>query len=167
MLRTPKQSSALRIHDWKDRLVSQGRGTVMKVLDPGHLYELTNLDTDQPGNRVERACFVKRIGDKYPGNKPPGWSGTITQEVLRALIDRTKYVDAQLDKTIQVSQDGHAHNRAAIRGMRQALRAFEVRAAEERQDWAAVVAILQTPEIELTPTCTGCGHVMCSRGHAP
>lgn len=137
----------------------------MRARDPGHEYALDCLDAAIPTDEILH--FVKRVGDKYPGNHPPARHGTTTQEVLRALIDRTKYVDAQIDRTGLVSQDGHAHNRHAISGMRRALRALEVRAAEERKDPMAVAAILQAPEIELMPTCTTCGHVLCSRSVHP
>ena len=61
----------------------------MKVVEPGHIYELTVLDGDDP--MVIR--FVNReIGTEH--------SGTQTQEVLRAqidslevLIDRTNHCD--------------------------------------------------------------------------
>ncbi|HEY1249092.1 MAG TPA: hypothetical protein VGE97_08905 [Nitrososphaera sp.] len=53
----------------------------MKVLEPGHVYELDRLD----GEGVERLVFVSRE------DKPH--SGTMTQEVLRALIDRTQHCD--------------------------------------------------------------------------
>ena len=43
----------------------------MKVLDPGHKYELAVLDGDLP----VILTYAKRIGDKYPGNKPPAYSG--------------------------------------------------------------------------------------------
>lgn len=128
----------------------------MKVLDPGHLYELANLDTHDPGNRVERIQFVKRIGDKFPGNEPPACAGTITQEVIRVLIDRTQYVNGQ---------QSDIANEQAIAAFRQALRVLEMRAARERGDFHALLRIvdMQTPETE--PTCEHCGHVLCRREH--
>ena len=66
----------------------------MKVIDPGHRYELDRLD-DYTGGRVkEELVFVKREGPKYPGNVG-SHTGTTTQEVLRALIERSKYVNNQ------------------------------------------------------------------------
>lgn len=128
----------------------------MKVLDPGHLYELANLDTDDPGNRVERVRFVKRIGEKFPGNKAPGYAGTTTQEVIRALIDRTKYVDAQRPDLA---------NSRALHELRSALVEFEMRAAKERGDVAAAYRIAAMDEPELAPVCHGCGHILCERKH--
>lgn len=60
----------------------------MKVIDPGHVYELAHLD----GQHVERLVFVKREGDGYPGNFGHH-EGTNLQEVLRALIDRVEYLN--------------------------------------------------------------------------
>ena len=62
-----------------------------RVIDPGHVYDLRRLD----GPGVERLTFVKREGPRYPGNvgKHPG---TTMQEVIRALIDRAEYVNAQI-----------------------------------------------------------------------
>jgi hypothetical protein len=85
------------------------------VLDPGHKYRLDNLDGD---GEVE-LTFVKRMGDNYPGNTS-AYEGTTTQEVLRALIERTKYVNAQIP--CQANED-------AIRAMRIIIEDFEARAA--------------------------------------
>lgn len=62
----------------------------MTVIDPGHSYLLDSLDGDQ----VNRLVFVKREGGKYPGNVG-SHPGTTTQEVLRALIERSHYVNNQ------------------------------------------------------------------------
>lgn len=62
---------------------------------------------------------MKRTGDGYPGNEE-AYPGTLTQEVLRALIDRTKYVDRQIP---------HSCNKEAIRSFRHVLAIFEDRAA--------------------------------------
>lgn len=69
----------------------------MKVLDAGHCYELDSLDTQDHGNGRwrQRLQFVKREGNGYPGNVGHG-PGTTSQEVLRALIDRAVYVNAQI-----------------------------------------------------------------------
>jgi hypothetical protein len=63
----------------------------MKVLDPGHSYLLDSLD----GGGPEELTFVKRVGEKYPGNTT-AYSGTTIQEVARVCIDRLKYVDNQI-----------------------------------------------------------------------
>ena len=63
----------------------------MRVIDPGHRYTLNHID----GNGKEYLTFIKRSG-KYikHSNEYPG---TNVQEVLRVLIDRTKYLDDQLE----------------------------------------------------------------------
>lgn len=63
----------------------------MKVLDPGHKYELSSLDGDAP----QTLTFVKREGEGYPGNVGH-YPGTTSQEVLRCLIDRAFYVNNQI-----------------------------------------------------------------------
>lgn len=56
----------------------------MKIIQPGHIYEFKNLDGEtQLPNRI---IFVNREqGRQHPG--------TQTQDVLRALIDRTQHCD--------------------------------------------------------------------------
>lgn len=119
------------------------------------MFVLDVLDAKIPGS-AGLLVFVKRIGDKFPGNVGPGYPGTTTQEVIRALIDRTKYVDAQRPDPA---------NWRAIRDLRSALVEFEMRAARERDDVAAVYRIAAMDEPELAPTCSGCGHVLCERKH--
>lgn len=67
----------------------------MRVIDPGHTYELLVLDGTEGPFTHEHLIFVKRIGDNYPGNKGFKHSGTTTPSVLRCLIDRTVYVNNQ------------------------------------------------------------------------
>lgn len=131
----------------------------MKVLDPGHRYALDQLDTDKYPKPSEHCIlrFVKRIGDKFPGNEPPGYEGTTTQEVIRALIDRTIYVDQQIP---------HSQNTDVLIHLRRALRCLEQRAALERGDHSAERVIRELPPwsmIEKMQTCETCGHVLCSR----
>jgi hypothetical protein len=61
----------------------------MKIIQAGHIYDLHSLDVrDSSGvtRAFERLVFVNR----EPGHEH---SGTQTQEVLRALIDRTMHCD--------------------------------------------------------------------------
>src|ERR1041384_7303957 len=102
----------------------------MKAVDPGHEYHLDCLDADIP--TVEILHFVKRIGDKFPGNHPPARQGTTTQEVIRALIDRTKYVDSQIH---------YDDNDQVIKPLRFALCYLEHRAALARDDRRAAIEI--------------------------
>lgn len=63
----------------------------MKCLDPGHRYELASLDSHEPAILQ----FVKRIGERYPGNVGDPKPGTNCQEVYRALHDRARYLNGQ------------------------------------------------------------------------
>lgn len=119
----------------------------MKTLDPGHLYLLDTLDGDV--QQVLR--FVKRCNppEKYPGNKD-AYPGTNLQEVLRAMIDRLKYVDGQV----------HCHeNITAIELLRQVLLQLEVRAAKAHGKRLTLEPSIVP--IEFRPTCPMCGHLQC------
>lgn len=132
----------------------------MRVVDPGHWYHLDDLDrVDGWAESSSELRFVKRTGDAYPGNVGTGYNGTTSQEVLRVLIDRTKYVDKQ--------QHDQA-NSHAIGLMRGALQAFEDRAARKRDEWDHYAKIrseaeVSGVEIEDMPTCDTCGHIGCRR----
>lgn len=56
----------------------------MKIIEPGHIYELSSLD----GDLQQLLTFVNREITKHPG--------TQTQDVLRCLIDRTMHCDSCL-----------------------------------------------------------------------
>lgn len=120
----------------------------MKIIDPGHFYELNSFD----GGRQLVLRFMKRIGDGYPHNVGPAYPGTNCQEVIRALIDRVKYLHMQIP---------HSQNGIILDGLRSALVAFEVRAAE-RHDRELII----TRTIELEPSCKKCGHVGCEHLNA-
>ena len=116
----------------------------MEVLDPGHLYALNILD----GEGVEVLRFVKREGSDYPGNAD-AYAGTNLQEVLRACIDRVKYLNAQISDP---------SNALVIEHLREAIRLLEERAAR-RHGRAFVTG---EGQIECEPTCARCGHVGCT-----
>jgi hypothetical protein len=61
----------------------------MKTHDPGHVYELAQL-----GGGTQTLKFVKRSGGAVTYAEE--WVGVQTQEVLRALIERTKYLNSVL-----------------------------------------------------------------------
>ena len=86
----------------------------MKILEPGHIYELNQID----GDEKEILRFVNR----EPGTEHPG---TQTQEVLRALIDRTMHCDNCLrwDNNDQI-----------IHHLRMALVLHEARALERKTE---------------------------------
>jgi uncharacterized membrane protein len=67
----------------------------MKIIDPGHRYELYFLDkTSKIVENLNILQFVKRVGKNYPGNLIPD-SGTTLQECLRVCLDRVKYLNNQ------------------------------------------------------------------------
>ena len=57
----------------------------MRIVDPGHVYALDSLD----GDFQQSITFVKRF--RGEANHP----GTVNQEVLRVLIDRVQFLDAE------------------------------------------------------------------------
>lgn len=95
--------------------------------------------------------FVKRVGEKYPGNEGPH-PGTTMQEVLRCLIDRIKYVDKQRP---------HDANEAVLRHFRDALLSLEFRAAELHGRAADFIKYADEDEPEFLPVCNKCMHIGC------
>ena len=96
----------------------------MKITEPGHHYRMDILS--HRGGCLSDAAevrFLKRSGKliKHEVEHP----GVLVQEVLRVLIDRTKYLDEQIP-CIE-SQDALYH-------MRMALFNFEVRAYRRKQE---------------------------------
>lgn len=67
----------------------------------------------------EILTFVKREGQRYPGNVGHH-AGTTAQEVLRALVDRVQYVDSQIPDS---------NNVVVLASLRKALWHLEARAA--------------------------------------
>lgn len=120
----------------------------MKVLDSGHRYELNLLDAEGKSELV----FVKREGEGYPFNIGH-YGGTTCQEVLRALIDRVKYLDAQISCP---------ENQIILHGLRSALLGFETRASRRHN----LNLVITNEEIELLPVCEVCGHIKCRHGIA-
>lgn len=122
----------------------------MKVMDPGHLFVLNHLD----GEGTSLLRFVKRVGDKFPGNEPPGYGGTTVQEVIRALISRIKYVD---------NQEPSLYNEDVIDDLRRALNTLECRAAfkNNRLTQYTEYAYHYDGYVEDMPVCKTCGHIAC------
>lgn len=150
------------------------REAKMKIIDPGHLYSLEALAQETGSGRRPVASslrFVKRIGARYPGNEEPGYDGTTSQEVIRALIDRAKYVDNQISDPM---------NFTVLVNLRTALLCLEIRAAQQRGEFEAFLKQLATVRavipsmnrlheiaeylcIEELPTCRECGHIACGK----
>lgn len=134
----------------------------MKVIDPGHHYELDWLDgepqmryTDYESFKENELIFVKREGDKYPGNVG-SYPGTTMQEVLRALIERSSYVN---------NQNPCWETEQARFAMEKALVLFEMRAARchNRLDEFFFIPIRDV--ISGVNKCKHCGHVGCNGEH--
>ena len=116
----------------------------MNVIDPGHLYELDILDSTAGKHRLR---FVKRSGDKYPGNIG-SYPGTTLQEVLRACHDRLQYVNNQIP--CQATIDASQH-------IARAIFLLEVRAAKRHNR----VMDFDMTTVLNGPFCPKCGHVGC------
>lgn len=131
----------------------------MKVIEPGHVYQLEHLDGSGAGILV----FVNREdGTEH--------EGTQTQEVLRALIDRTQHCDNCLR---------WAGNDEIVMHLRQALVLHEARALERK----TVKGCIEPEKVPTGPDghfaltslsrmyeCGVCGKVdgcMCSGGRQP
>jgi hypothetical protein len=112
----------------------------MKTLDPGHLYELQSLDGAEP----TLLRFVKRVGERYPGNEMPEYPGTNCQEVIRALICRCAYLNGQIP--CQETEAAQALLRAV-------LMLFETRAAR--------IKGRAPPSDYDVEQCRRCGHLEC------
>lgn len=116
----------------------------MKVLDPGHDYLLDPLD----GEQVNRLIFVKREGERYPGNVGHH-PGTNIQEVLRALIERGRYVNRQ---------QPCAETEAVVGMLTTAIMLLEHRAARLH---GRVLTAKPEEVISGAGKCPSCGHCGC------
>lgn len=120
----------------------------MHVIDPGHRYLLRSLDAKSLEQEGIELRFVKRMGPGYPGNTS-AYSGTTSQEVLRALIDRSKYVNNQVPDP---------HNALVLIYLREAILDLELRAAERH---GRALPLLDITNIEDVETCRKCNHIGC------
>lgn len=122
----------------------------MKVLDPGHMYDLDELDRNHSSLPGVVLRFVKREGDGYPGNTGT-YPGTTVQETLRVLIHRLWYIENQINDPA---------NWVAIRSLRKGLYVLEERAARRHHlKWTKA----WDPHIrwEEVPHCACHGHWLC------
>lgn len=117
---------------------------VLKILDPGHKYELEVYDAGNPDHT--EIAFLKREGKGFPFNKG-SFPGTNCQEVLRALIDRTEYLNKQVPC---------AETEAIIAQLKAALFLFESRAARVH-DKTLSLSDLGAPV--RNQVCNICGHL--------
>lgn len=122
----------------------------MKIIDAGHCYDLERLDVED-GPRYSRLTFVKREGDNFPFNDGH-YTGTNCQEVLRALIDRTKYLN---------NQKPCMETEAALGCLEAALALYEVRAARRH---GRHIDMTTTSQLVSANTCNKCKHIGCTGG---
>lgn len=115
----------------------------MQVIDPGHEYLLDSLD----GVCVNHLVFVKRVGEKYPGNTG-SHPGTTMQEVLRTLVERAEYVGRQVPCE---------ETSAVIYHLKMSIYLLEMRAA--RCHGRSVPGFMDA--VRGTGKCSVCGHVGC------
>ena len=120
----------------------------MKVIDPGHDYLLDSLDGGEP----IRLTFVKRNEppEKYPGNDS-AYPGTQIQEVLRALLERCRYLEGQIPCM---------QTEAVAAAFEQSLWLLEQRHVERHGDPDAL-DIYPISGIDLREYCPECGHIEC------
>lgn len=117
----------------------------MRIIDPGHIFELDHLD----GLGKTILDFVKRVGEKFPGNKNPH-EGVISQDVLRALISRTEHIQERCY---------WPENELIRQNYLQNLWLLESRAKRTRGEFLHT----DINQIHLIIACPRCGHVECSK----
>lgn len=113
----------------------------MNVLEPGHVYEVVNVD----GDDVQEIRFVRRRDDEarlLPQDDRD--EGILSQELLRVLIDRTLYLNAEAPCP---------ENVLIVHQLRGALVEYESRAARR--------TIEKLPMPERQDVCEICQHILC------
>lgn len=116
----------------------------MKVIEPGHIYEVENVD----GDETQRVEFVRRRdadGELLPENFRR--EGILCQDLIRVLIDRTLYLyaEAPCEEDTEI-----------IESLRHALARFETRASRR--------SIEKLSRIEVADLCPKCQHILCRCG---
>lgn len=122
----------------------------MIIVEPGHTYGLHNIG---PGLYKDIGHIVqfKRTRDERGRLLDPAEQreGPLAQELLRVLIDRTLYLNAEDPCNEDVAIVGH---------LRDALRLYEARAARR--------TIEKMPMPERESLCGVCGHLLCEHREA-
>ena len=120
----------------------------MRVIVKGHIYKLNNLRValnDGIAEKDQELRFICRTGQNYPMNEN-AFEGTTTQEVLRALIERTQYL---------YTQKPCIETWLSIWLFRVVIWLFEFRAARMHN----ILFLPNLKNIELTPTQINNGHL--------
>lgn len=114
----------------------------MRVLEPGHVYELHNVD----GKGLQVIHFVRRRDDEallLPEDQRH--EGVLFQEVVRMLVDRINYLNAE---------GPCAENVEIMESLRRIIQLGEIRAARR--------TIEKHPMIERMDVCEICQHALCT-----
>jgi hypothetical protein len=115
----------------------------MEVIDTGHEYRLHHLD----GAGCQVLRFVKREGAKFPKNLN-SYAGTTSQDVIRCLLERTRYVQSQIFAL---------ETAMVIVLLSLSLWVLEFRAARRNR-----MLYLHSPVFaENAPMCEQCSHTVC------
>lgn len=113
----------------------------MLVVEEGHVYEVHNVD----GDGTQRIEFVRRRdGEARLLSLEHRSEGILSQELIRVLINRTLYLNAEAPCN---------ENVVILDALRTALRAYESRAARR--------TIEKQPMPERSPVCPICHHMLC------
>lgn len=122
----------------------------MEVLDQGHRYRLISLD----GKHDQELRFVKRFDPdrpwRFPGNGE-AYAGTTMQSVIRALLERARYLQSQV---------WCVENIFIVGFLRACLWLLEFRAARR----IGMIYWKSQTFAEKAPMCPTCGHTICNRG---
>lgn len=117
----------------------------MRIIEAGHIYEMHNVD-GEPGD-MQLIRFVRRRSDDAK-LMPSFTPGILAQELLRVLIDRTLYLNAEAPC---------AEDMAIIEKLRDCLKLYEARAARR--------TIEKLPMPEMQEVCGQCHHILCLCDH--
>jgi hypothetical protein len=115
----------------------------VKIIEPGHVYSVANVDG--PGEQTIR--FVRRR-DEHAKLLEESEEGILSQELLRVLIDRVRYLN---------DEDPCAEDVEIIVRLRESLRLFETRASRR--------TIEKMPMVEMADACPICHHLLCAHRH--
>lgn len=125
----------------------------MKIIDPGHRYQLESLD----GDHHQVLQFVKRCDPekpwRFPGNTN-SYPGATLQMVIRVLISRIGYLQNQI---------WCLENWAIIKLLCMVLWMLEFRAARRHGQpyWHGLRYAAESP------ICPKCGHTVCEHQERP
>jgi hypothetical protein len=114
----------------------------MRIVDPGHVYELQNVD----GDGVQTIRFVRRRDDEaLLLGAELRTEGVLFQEVVRMLVDRINYLNAEgpCAETVAITEC-----------LRRVIQLGEIRAARR--------TIEKHPMIERMDVCEECQHALCT-----